>query len=129
MAPWAWLVCIAWLALATAIAASNALHAKRNGTLHKVKARLASPTPYLFAAYLLVAGLVTDQAPGESTSPLLWLALALPIAFAQANLAALGPASTPWRALRAAIFGGQVLAASAIVLALSSPAFVPSFLR
>lgn len=86
---------------------------------------------YLFAAYLLVAALVTPLSAGESTSPLLWLAVTLPVAYAASALASAAD-EKPSLGLRvglAGVFGGAVLAASAVILAVVSPAFVPRWLR
>jgi hypothetical protein len=124
-------VCVAWIALALAVAALGAARGAKKGALPLVAARLKSPTLYLFSAYLLLAALVTPMAPGESTSPLLWLGLALPVAYAMATLAAVGPSrqTIAGAALLALLYGGSVLAGAALILSLASPAFVPAWLR
>jgi len=131
MATRTWILCLLCIGAALLTAVLGARRASREGRSLIASARLASPTVYLFAAYLAVAGLVTPTSPGESSSPMLWLALVLPVGHAQASLAAIGAAARPpWtRALLALLHGGAVLAASAIVLALASPAFVPAWLR
>ncbi len=131
MRPGAWIVCLAWIAVAFGAALVGARRGILAGRGRRVTARLASPTVYLFTGYLVLAALVTPHAADESASPLLGLALVLPVAYALASLDALGddhgrPAAA---VARAAIHGGAVLAAAAIVLALSSPAFVPGWLR
>jgi hypothetical protein len=127
----AFLTSLAFVGAALLAAILGARRGVREGRGPLVRRRLASPTVYLFAAYLAVAGFVTPTSPGESSSPLLWLALVLPLAFASSSLASIGRASPSpaRRLLLALIFGGAVLAASAIVLALASPAFVPAILR
>jgi len=131
MTPAAWLTCLAWLALTLAISARAALRGLRAGRAPHATARLKSPTIYLFAAYLLIAACVTPRTPGESTSPLLWLAIILPLAYAIATFSAIGaPRRSPLTAIALALLhAGAVLAASAIILALASPAFVPAPLR
>jgi hypothetical protein len=131
VSPIAWLLCVVWITAALAAAAVGARRGIAEGRGRRAAARLKSPTIYLFAAYLLVAALVTPLSPGESTSPLLWLAVVLPLGYAVATLSAIGaekrrPAAA---ALFALLHGGAVLAAAAIVLALASPAFVPRWLR
>ncbi|MEO5725858.1 MAG: hypothetical protein ABI134_08155 [Byssovorax sp.] len=127
----AWTISLAWIALALVAAILGARHGLAQGRGRRVAARLKSPTVYLFTGYLVLAALVTPHSPGESASPLLGLALVLPVAYALASLTAVGDdSSRPAAAIaRAAIHGGAVLAAAAIVLALSSPAFVPGWLR
>jgi cytochrome bd-type quinol oxidase subunit 2 len=127
----AWIACSLWIAAAVASAARGARRGLGEGRGPRAAARLKSPTVYLFTAYLLVAALVTPRSAGESTSPLLWLAPVIPIAYALATLAAIGrerrgPLAAAGLGL---IHGGAVLAAAAIVLSLVSPAFVPPFLR
>ncbi|MEO7331261.1 MAG: hypothetical protein ABI193_21980 [Minicystis sp.] len=131
MAPIAWICCLLWIGAALAAAALGARRASREGRAQLVRARLQSPTVYLFAAYLAVAGFVTPTSPGESSSPLLWLALVLPLGYALASLSAAGARDRPplARLLLALLHGGAVLAAAAVVLALASPAFVPKALR
>lgn len=127
----AWTATLLWLATTLLVALLRGLRAVRAGRAPDALRRLRSPTIYLFAAYLLVAALVTPLSSGESTSPLLWLALALPLAHAaSAFSAAADPhprAST--RVALALLFGGTVTAAAAIILAIVSPAFVPQWLR
>ena len=127
----AWAICLAWIAVAFGAAILGARHGLSQGRGRRVAARLKSPTVYLFTGYLVLAALVTPHSPGESASPLLGLALVLPVGYALASLTAIGDdRSRPAAAIaRAAIHGGAVLAAAAIVLALSSPAFVPGWLR
>lgn len=127
----AWIVCVAWIALALAAAIRGARRGIAAGRGRRVTARLTSPTVYLFTGYLVLAALVTPHTADESASPLLGLALVLPIAYALASLTAIGDdRGRPATAIaRAAIHGGAVIAAAAIVLALSSPEFVPGWLR
>ncbi len=131
MATRAWIACLLWIGAALVAAALGARTGLREGRARLVRARLQSPTVYLFAAYLAVAGFVTPTSPGESSSPLLWLALVLPLGYALASLSAVGTVtrSPITRVLLALLHGGAVLAAAAIVLALASPAFVPKGLR
>jgi hypothetical protein len=92
---------------------------------------MKSPTMYLFSGYLVVAALVTPVSPGETVSPLLGLALAIPLGYALATLSSIG-SEHPRPGARVALailHGGAVLAAGAVVLALASPAFVPALLR
>lgn len=127
----AWCVCAIWLAAALGVALWRGRSAWRDGRARDALRRARSPTVLLFAGYLLVAALVTPLSAGESTSPLLWLALALPFAHAASAFAAAGD-ERPGAATRvglAALFGGAVLAAAAVILALVSPAFVPAWLR
>ncbi len=86
---------------------------------------------YMFAGYLLVAALVTPRSAGESTSPLLWLAVALPVAYIGSGFAAAADERprVVVRLVLATLFGGAVLAAAAVILAVVSPAFVPIWLR
>jgi hypothetical protein len=92
---------------------------------------LKSPTLILFIAYLVVAGLVSPTGEGESASPLLGLAVAIPLAYVAATFSALGSAAPrPLIAVGLALLHAAALAAAAaIVLALLSPAFVPTWLR
>ena len=131
MSPLAWIACLTWIGVTLAVAASNARRGLRERRGHLAATRIKSPTIYLFAAYLVIAAWVTPRSPGESTSPLLWLALALPLAYALATLSSLGKAHrSPAAAIALALLhGGAVIAAAAIVLALASPAFVPTLLR
>jgi hypothetical protein len=127
----AWIVSSAWVALAAVAAALGARSGFGEGRGRRAAARLKSPTIYLFTAYLVIAALATPRSPGESTSPLLGLGIVIPAGYALATLSAIG------RAKRSAVasvgfallHGGAVLAAAAIVLALASPAYVPSALR
>lgn len=127
----AWSVCAIWLAAALAVAVWRGREAVRRGRARDALGRARSPTVLLFAAYLLVAALVTPMSAGESTSPLLWLAVALPIAYAASAFAAAADErpGVAARLLLAALFGGAVLAAAAVILALVSPVFVPRWLR
>jgi len=126
-----WTVCAIWLAVTLAVAVARGITAARKGRTRAALTRLKSPTVYLFAAYLLVAALVTPLSEGESTSPLLWLALTLPLAYAASTIASAAQDRPPpaLRAALAALFGGAVLAASFLILAVVSPAFVPRWLR
>jgi hypothetical protein len=103
----------------------------RAGRFRLARARLTSPTPYLFAGYLLIAALLSPTSAGESSSPLLWLALVVPIAYALATLSSIG-SERPSKGVAVALgllHGSAFLAASAIVLALASPRFVPPWLK
>ncbi|MEZ4299198.1 MAG: hypothetical protein R3B70_29885 [Polyangiaceae bacterium] len=127
----AWIACVAWVGVAIGVAAIRAARAIRAGRAREALGRARSPTALLFAAYLLVAALVTPVSEGESSSPLLWLAIAFPIVHAAGALAAAAE-ERPGLALRAglaALFGGAMLAAAAMILATASPAFVPGWLR
>lgn len=127
----AWIGSLAWIAVALGAALRGARRGLREGRGPRAAARLKSPTLYLFTGYLLLAALVTPHSAGESASPLLGLALVLPIGYALATLSAIGAERQRVAAAigRAAIHGGAVLAAAAIVLAVSSPEFVPAWLR
>lgn len=127
----AWLACVGWIVAAAVIGAARAARGAREGRGGRALARLKSPTVYLFSGYLLVAALVTPVSPGETVSPLLGLAFAVPIGYALATLSAIGSErpSLAARAALAILHGGAVLAAGVIVLALASPAFVPAWLR
>jgi F0F1-type ATP synthase membrane subunit c/vacuolar-type H+-ATPase subunit K len=129
--PGAWIVCLAWIAVALGASVVGARRGLSAGRGRRVAARLKSPTVYLFTGYLVLAALVTPHSAEESVSPLLGLALVLPIAYALASLSAIGDdRGRPAAAIaRAAIHGGAVIAAATIVLAWSSPAFVPGWLR
>lgn len=131
MSPAAWIACSLWIAAALASAIAGARRGLSEGRGKRAAARLQSPTIYLFAGYLLIAAFVTPRSPGESTSPLLWLAVLLPVAYALATLASIGRErrAPGTAALAGLIHGGAVLAGAAIVLALASPAFVPAWLR
>lgn len=131
MSSLAWVACLVWLAAALTSAAIGARRGLREGRGRRAAARLKSPTIYLFTAYLVVAALVTPLSAGESTSPLLWLGLVLPFAYALATLSAIGADRRRAAASigLALLHGGAVVAAAAIVLALASPAFVPPILR
>src|SRR5262245_16892115 len=120
----AWIICLAWIGITIAVAARGALRGLREGRGRGAASRLKSPTIYLFAAYLLIASWVTPRSPGESTSPLLWLAFTLPLAYALATLSAIGAErrAPPLAAIALALLhGGAVIAAAAIVLSLASP--------
>jgi hypothetical protein len=127
----AWVLCAGWIAAAAGLAVAGARRGLAEGRGRRASARLKSPTLYLFTAYLVVAALATPHEAGESTSPLLWLAIVLPAAYLLATLSAIGRArrSAVGAAALGLVHGGAVLAASAIVLAISSPAFVPGALR
>lgn len=131
MSALSWSVLAGWIAVAVVVACVRGRAAVRRGRAADALRRLKSPVVYLFAGYLLVAALVTPISAGESTSPLLWLALVLPIAYAASAFAAAAD-ERPRAIVRAglaAVFGGAVLAAAAIILAIVSPAFVPGWLR
>ncbi|HRI66951.1 MAG TPA: hypothetical protein PK156_22045 [Polyangium sp.] len=106
------------------------VRAAKKGRLHLAFLRLKRPTIYLFSAYLLVAAIVTPPSPGESTSPLLWLALCIPLANALAVLSAVGkPQPSRLEAfVLALVHGGALVAAAALILAVVSPRFVPVWL-
>ena len=131
MKPLAWLACAGWIAAALVVAIIRAARGLREGRGRRAGARLKSPPLYLFSGYLIVAALVTPVSEGETVSPLLGLAAALPVGYALATLSAIGSERPgPVTALALAVLhGGAVLAAGAVVLALSSPAFVPAWLR
>jgi hypothetical protein len=127
----AWTGCLAWIAIALITSIARARRGVREGRARRAAARLKSPTVYLFSGYLLVAALVTPVSKGETVSPLLGLAVAIPLGYGLATLSAIGserphPAA---RACLALLHGGAVIAAGAIVLAVASPAFVPSWMR
>lgn len=126
----AFFVCISWIVAAFATAFVRGWRGSKHGRLPLAMERLKSPTIYLFAAYVFVAAMVTPQSPGETTSPLLWLSLCIPIANALAVFSAAGQ-TKPSRGeafVLALIHGGALLAASALILALVSPRFVPVWL-
>ena len=127
----AWIACSLWNCAAVIAAAIGARRGLAEGRAHRARARLTSPTLYLFAGYLLIAALVTPRAPGESASPLLGLALLLPAAYGLATFSAIGrDRHAPIVALGLGVLhGGVVLAGAAIILAFASPAFVPAWLR
>jgi hypothetical protein len=131
VSPGVWIACLAWIAIALGTAAIGAQRGVREGRGRRALARLESPTLYLFTGYLVLAALVTPHSAGESASPLLGLALVLPIGYALATLSAIGDARPRRGAAiaRGVIHGGAVVAGAAIVLALSSPEFVPGWLR
>ncbi|MBK9261819.1 MAG: hypothetical protein IPM54_18705 [Polyangiaceae bacterium] len=130
MHPVAIVVCALWIAVATMTAAIRGVRGAKEGRLRLAMTRLKSPTIYLFAAYLLIAALVTPKSPGETTSPLMWLAFSIPLANALAVLSAAGkPKPSRAEALGLALLhGGAVLAAAALILAIASPQFVPTWL-
>jgi hypothetical protein len=127
----AWIACSAWIAAAVAAAAVGARRGIGEGRGPRAAARLKSPTIYLFTAYLVVAALVTPISRGESASPLLGLGVALPLGYTLATLSAIGRERRGALATVgiALLHGGALLAAAAVVLALSSPAYVPAPLR
>ena len=131
MSPLAWIACLAWIAAAIGVAALRARRGIFEGRGARAAARLKSPTPYLFSAYLLIAALVTPVSSGETLSPLLGLSLALPASYALATLSSIGSErpSPATRAALAFLHGGAALASAAVILALASPAFVPQWLR
>src|SRR5689334_9792403 len=103
----AWIACLAWISVTLAVAATNARRGLRADRGHLVTARLKSPTIYLFAAYLLIASWVTPRSPGESTSPLFWLAFTLPLTYALATLSSIGNARrSPMAAIALALLHG-----------------------
>lgn len=130
MHPVAIVVCALWIVAATMTAAIRGVRGAKEGRLRLAMTRLKSPTIYLFAAYLLIAALVTPKSPGETTSPLMWLAFSIPLANALAVLSAAGkPKPSRAEALFLALLhGGAVLAAAALILAIASPQFVPTWL-
>jgi len=130
MVPLAWFFCVAWLLAAALVAVIRGVRGAREGRAHLAAQRIKSPTIYLFSAYLLVAALVTPPSPGETTSPLLWLALVIPVANALAALSSVGQTQPKGftRLGLALLHGGAVLAAAACILALASPRFVPVWL-
>lgn len=130
MHPVAIVVCALWIVAATMTAAIRGVRGAKEGRLRLAMTRLKSPTIYLFAAYLLIAALVTPKSPGETTSPLMWLAFSIPLANALAALSAAGkPKPSRAEALGLALLhGGAVLAAAALILAIASPQFVPTWL-
>ena len=127
----AWIACSAWLFAAALSAAAGARRGIAEGRGPHAAARLKRPTIWLFTGYLVVAALVSPLSPGESASPLLGLGVAIPLAYALATLSAIGrPRRGALRAVGLALLhGGAVIAASVIVLALLSPAFLPPPLR
>ncbi|MDC0742342.1 hypothetical protein [Polyangium mundeleinium] len=130
MHPLAWLLSVLWLLAAVVVAVVRGVLGARQGRAHLAAQRIKSPTIYLFSAYLLVAALVTPKSPGESTSPLLWLAFAIPLANALAAASSVGQTQPKGltRAGLALLHGGAVLAAAACILSLVSPRFVPVWL-
>lgn len=131
MASWALGLCLAWVAASLAFAAVRGARGARAGRIALFYERLKSPTVYLFSGYLLIAALVTPLSAGETTSPLLWLAAALPVWWAVASLASIGAARVPFAAGLglAALYGGAVLAGALLILQVASPAFVPAWAR
>ncbi|APR86630.1 Hypothetical protein A7982_11979 [Minicystis rosea] len=131
VSPVAWIVCSLWIAGALVAAMMGARRGFAEGRGRRAAARLMSPTIYLFTAYLLVAAFATPKSPGESTSPLLWLGVLLPLTYALATFSAVGrERRAPLVAAALGLLhGGAVLAGAAVVLALASPAFVPAWLR
>lgn len=130
MLPLAWFLCVTWLLAAVLVAVVRGVRGAREGRAHLAVQRIKSPTIYLFSAYLLVAALVTPHSPGETTSPLLWLAFVIPLANALAAFSSVGQTQPKGLARLglALLHGGAVLAAAACILALASPRFVPGFL-
>jgi len=130
MHPVAVVVCVGWIVVATMTAVVRGVRGAKQGRLPLAMARLKSPTIYLFAAYVFVAALVTPKSPGETTSPLLWLACCIPLTNAAAVLSSVGkPKPTRVEALLLALLhGGALVAAAALILAVVSPRFVPMWL-
>ncbi|MRG97312.1 hypothetical protein [Polyangium spumosum] len=130
MLPLAWLLCVTWLLAAVLVSVLRGLRGAREGRAHLAARRIKSPTIYLFSAYLLVAALVTPHSPGETTSPLLWLAFAIPLANTLAAWSSIGQAQPKGltRLGLALLHGGALLSAAACILALASPRFVPVWL-
>ncbi len=122
--------CGVWIVVAAAMSVVRGVRGARQGRLPLALARLKSPTIYLFAAYVFVAAIVTPQSPGESTSPLMWLALCIPLANALAVFSSVGkPKPSRIEALALAVLhGGALVAAAALILAVVSPRFVPVWL-
>jgi len=123
-------VCVCWIVVAVVMSVVRGRRGTKEGRLPLALARLKSPTIYLFAAYVFVAAIVTPPSPGETTSPLLWLALCIPLANALAVFSSIGKAK-PSRAealLLALLHGGALIAAAALILAVVSPRFVPMWL-
>lgn len=123
-------VCGAWIVVAVLTALVRGLRGAKQGRLPLALGRLKSPTIYLFAAYVFVAAMATPPSPGETTSPLLWLSLCIPLANALAVFSSVGNAK-PSRLealLLALLHGGALLAAAAVILAIVSPRFVPVWL-
>lgn len=122
--------CVVWIAVAMATSLVRGLRGAREGRLHLALSRLKRPTIYLFSAYVFVAAVVTPPSPGETTSPLLWLSLCIPLANALAVFSSVGKAK-PARieaCVLALVHGGALLAAAALILAVASPRFVPVWL-
>ncbi len=119
------------LALAIASAIAGGVRGVREGRAGLVRARLFGPTIWLFAAYLLIASVVTPISKGESASPLLGLAVAVPLGYGLATLASIGVAKRSWGASLALglLFAAAMFAAGALVLALLSPGFLPTPLK
>lgn len=122
--------CVAWIVAAIVTAGFRGVQGAKQGRLPLAVLRLKSPTIYLFAAYVFVAAMVTPQSAGETTSPLVWLSLCIPLANALAVFSAAGKLK-PSRGeafVLALIHGGALVAAAALILALASPRFVPVWL-
>lgn len=130
MYPVVFVACGVWIVVALVTALVRGLRGAKQGRWPLALSRLKSPTIYLFAAYVFVAALVTPPSPGESTSPLMWLAFCIPMANALAVFSSVGKAK-PSRIeafVLAVLHGGALLAAAALILALVSPRFVPVWL-
>jgi cytochrome bd-type quinol oxidase subunit 2 len=130
VSPAGWVCCVAWLALALGVSAWFGLRADAEER-RRARARITSPTVYLFAAYLVVAGFVATPGDRGGGWPLYGLAVALPALYAAATFAAIGVRRAGFapRALVAALYGGAALAAGAVVIAAAAPEFVPPWLR
>ena len=124
-------LCAGWLVLTTIVAAWRGRRGFREGRGARTFRRLRSPTIYLFAVYLLLAGVFTPRSPGETTTPLVWLGLCVPVLFVLATLSSVGN-ERPRPAVGvtlAILHGGAVVAAGALILAIASPRFLPLWLR
>jgi len=122
--------CGVWIVVAVVTSFVRGVRGAREGRWPLARQRLKSPTIYLFAAYVFVAAVVTPPSPGETTSPLLWLALCIPLAHALAVFSSVGkpkPSRSEAMVL-ALVHGGALVAAAALILAIVSPRFVPVWL-
>lgn len=131
MSSLAWTLCGAWITGAVVVATASARRGAAEGRARRAVARLKSPTVYLFTAYLMVAAIAAPHEASESTSPILGLAIVLPLGYALATLSAIGAErpSAARRASLAVLHGGAVMAGAAVVLAIASPAYLPAVLR
>jgi len=125
----AWIGALVLLAAAFASALAFGLRAHRAGELRAGRI-LRAPATWLFVVYLLGSGLLVPTSEGETASPIVGLALALPVLAVLASVASLGAPKRIWaRGLLAIVFGAAMLAAGAVTLAIASPRFVPVWLR